>query len=351
MQSGRFGKLTNFPQGLQIMNPIDQNFWKGRNVFITGSTGLLGSWVTEFLLNAGANVVGLIRDHVPRSRISQNRLINCMTIVTGEVEDYYLIDRILNEYQIQTVFHLAAQTIVSIANQSPLSTFESNIKGTWNILESCRRTSWVESVLVASSDKAYGEHSQLPYQEDTPLIGRHPYDVSKSCADLLAQAYSISYELPVCITRFGNLYGAGDLNFNRLIPGTIRSIIQNESPVIRSDGKFSRDYIYVEDAGLAYLMLAQAMRTQPSIVGEAFNFSYESPFTVRQVVGKILDVMDRNDLVPVVLGTASNEIPHQYLNSSKARDILGWEASFTFDEGLRKTIQWYQESVEATVTK
>jgi CDP-glucose 4,6-dehydratase len=258
---------------------------------------------------------------------------------------------VLNEYQIRTVFHLAAQTIVGIANQSPLSTFETNIKGSWNILEACHRTSWVEGVVVASSDKAYGEHSQLPYQEDTPLIGRHPYDVSKSCADLIAQAYATSYQLPVCITRFGNLFGAGDLNFNRLIPGTIRSIIRNESPVIRSDGKFSRDYIYVEDAAYAYLVLAQTMATDPSTHGEAFNFSYESPFTVREVVDQILEAMDRKDLNPEVLGTASNEIPHQYLNAAKAKEKLGWQASFNFDEGLRRTIRWYQEWLEEPATK
>lgn len=335
----------------QAVNSIDNNFWSSRNVFITGCTGLLGSWVTEFLLDAGASVVGLIRDHVPGSRLRQNCLMDRINAVSGEVEDYLLIERVLNEYQIQTVFHLAAQTIVGIANQSPLSTFETNIKGTWNILEACHRTTWVEAVVVASSDKAYGEHSQLPYEEDTPLTGRHPYDVSKSCADLLAQAYAASYQLPVCITRFGNLFGAGDLNFNRLIPGTIRSITRNEPPVIRSDGQFSRDYIYVEDAGQAYLLLAQAMADDPGIHGEAFNFSYEAPATARQVVDKILEAMDRKDLEPQVLGTAPNEIPHQYLNAGKAREKLGWQPSFNFDEGLRRTIRWYQKWLEAPETK
>jgi len=334
-----------------LVSNNDQNFWKGQNVFVTGCTGLLGSWISENLLSAGANVVGLVRDQVPANRLQQERFMDRINVVSGQVEDYLLMERVLNEYQIQTVFHLAAQTIVGIANQSPLSTFETNIKGTWNILEASRRTSWVEGVVVASSDKAYGEHYQLPYQEDTPLIGRHPYDVSKSCADLLAQAYAQSYDLPVCITRFGNLFGAGDLNFNRLIPGTIRSVIQNESPVIRSDGKFSRDYIYIEDAAQAYLLLAQAMAGDKGLHGEAFNFSYESPATARQVVDKILEATGRGDLEPQVLDTASNEIPHQYLNAKKAREKLGWQPAFNFDEGLRRTIDWYKKWLEAPVSR
>jgi CDP-glucose 4,6-dehydratase len=238
-----------------------------------------------------------------------------INVVSGEVEDYLLLERIVNEYQVETVFHLAAQTIVSIANESPLSTFEANIRGTWHLLEACRGTSWVKQVVVASSDKAYGEHSNLPYSEETPLLGSHPYDVSKACADLLAQAYAKTYRLPVCITRFGNLFGPGDTNFDRLIPGTIRSAIRDEPPTIRSDGKFSRDYIYVEDAVQAYMMAAERMDRDLTIRGHAFNFSYESPLTALEVVTKILAQIGKEHLKPKVLGTARNEIPHQFLNS------------------------------------
>ena len=323
----------------------NQNFWTDRNVFITGGTGLLGSWVSKFLLDSGANLVGLIRDRVPRGRLVQSGYIDQMTVVSGEIEDYLLVERAINEYEIQTVFHLAAQTIVGIANESPLSTFEANIRGTWHILEAARRNSRVEQLVTASSDKAYGEHEVLPYAEDAPLVGAHPYDVSKSCADLLAQAFAKSYDLPVCITRFGNLFGPGDLNFNRLIPGTIRSILRDQSPVIRSDGKFSRDYIYVEDAALAYILLAEKMNEDPAVKGQAFNFSYESPMTARQAVDEILAHMGREDLEPQVLGTASNEIPHQYLDAAKARKSLGWQPRFDFEEGMKRTIKWYTEQI------
>ena len=318
-------------------------FWTDRNVLVTGCTGLLGSWLTEALVRAGANVVGLIRDAVPRSRLVRNRIIDQINVVSGEMEDYQLLERCLNEYQVQTVFHLAAQTIVGIANQSPLSTFETNIRGSWNLLEACRRTSWVKEVVVASSDKAYGEHQQLPYSEETPLSGRHPYDVSKACADLLAQGFAATYQLPVCITRFGNLYGGGDLNFDRLIPGTIRSVIRGQHPVIRSDGQFSRDFIYVEDAACAYMLVAEKLEEEPGLRGQAFNFSYESPLSAVQVVDRILAQMERQDLGADIQNTARNEIPHQYLSSRKARVELGWQPKFDFDQGLERTIPWYTD--------
>ena len=326
-----------------LMSMTPGNIWSDRRVFVTGCTGLLGSWLTEALVRCGANVVGLVRDRVPTSRMVQSGLIDQITVVSGEVGDYLLLERTLNEYQVQTVFHLAAQTIVGIANQSPLSTFDTNIRGTWQLLEACRRTSWVEAVVVASSDKAYGEHQELPYNEEAALEGRHPYDVSKSCADLIAQGYSKTYGLPVCITRCGNLFGPGDLNFNRLIPGTIYSVLRSEPPVIRSDGKSTRDYIYVEDAAGAYLNLAEAMLKQSSIHGNAFNFSYEQPLKALEVVEKILGHMERSDLQPQILNNATNEIPHQFLGSAKARQMLGWQPQFDFDEGLRRTIPWYVE--------
>lgn len=316
-------------------------FWIDRNVFVTGCTGLLGSWLTEVLVEAGANVVGLVRDSVPRSRLFQSNLATQINVVHGQVENYQLLERVLNEYEVETVFHLAAQTIVSIANENPLSTFDANIRGTWQLLEACRRSPLVKGVVVASSDKAYGEQADLPYSEDTPLSGSHPYDVSKACADILAQSYAKSYGLPVSITRFGNLFGPGDANFNRLIPGTVRSIIRGEAPVIRSDGKFSRDYIFVEDAAHAYTLMGEAVTQNPSNQGKAFNFSYESPLTALDVVEKISAIMERTDLKPRIQNTARNEIPHQYLSANKARKVLGWQPMFDFDEGLRRTIPWY----------
>jgi len=325
------------------------SFWPDRNVLVTGCTGLLGSWLTESLVQSRANVVGLVRDGVPRSLLARRGVLSQINVVWGQVEDYQLLERALNEYEVQTVFHLAAQTIVGTANANPLSTFESNIQGTWNLLEACRRSSGVREIVVASSDKAYGEHDHLPYSEDAPLQGRHPYDVSKSCVDLIAQAYFATYSLPVCITRFGNLFGGGDLNFNRLIPGTIRSILRNQPPVIRSDGQFSRDYVYVEDAARAYLLLAVKMSLTPGLHGQAFNFSYGSPLKAIQVVETVLSLMSAGHLQPVILNGARGEIMHQFLSSAKARQLLGWQPSFNFSSGLEATIRWYTEFFESKV--
>lgn len=317
-------------------------FWKNRNVFVTGCTGLLGSWLTKFLIERGANVTGLIRDWVPKSNLNWSGLINEINIVRGEVEDYFLLERLINEYEIDTIFHLAAQTIVGIANRNPISTFETNIKGTWNILEACRRNPTVKRIIVASSDKAYGEHKELPYKEDAPLKGSHPYDVSKSCADLIVFAYYKTYRLPVCLTRCGNFYGGGDLNFNRIVPGTIRSVILNERPIIRSDGTFIRDYIYILDAVEAYLFLAEKM-DDSSIYGEAFNFSNELQLTVLELTKKILRLVNREDLKPVILNEAKSEIRHQYLSAAKARRVLAWKPKYTFEEGLKETVVWYRK--------
>lgn len=316
--------------------------WRDRNVFVTGCTGLLGAWVTGTLADAGANVVGLVRDHVPRSRLVRDRLVERITVVSGAVEDAPLLERALNEYEIDTVFHLAAQTIVGIANRSPLSTFDANVRGTWNVLEACRRSPLVTSVVVASSDKAYGTQARLPYDEAMPLHGEHPYDVSKSCTDLIAASYHHTYRLPVAITRFGNFYGGGDLNFNRLVPQTIRAVIRDEAPVIRSDGTFVRDYIYIEDAAAAYVLLAERLREDATLAGEAFNFSCEQPMTVIELVDRILALMGRTELRPRVLNEASNEIRAQYLAAGKARVRLGWKPRFTLDEGLARTIAWYR---------
>jgi CDP-glucose 4,6-dehydratase len=317
-------------------------YWKNRNVLVTGGTGLLGSHLTGLLVERGANVVVLVRDMVPKSNLIRAGIYDEINVVRGCVEDYFTLERALNEYEVDTVFHLAAQTIVGIANDNPLSTFESNIKGTWCLLEACRRVPAVRKIVIASSDKAYGDQAKLPYNEDTPLQGAHPYDVSKSCADLLARAYYVTYQSPVCVTRCGNFYGPGDLNFNRIVPGTIRAVLNNEAPVIRSDGTYIRDYFYVKDAALAYLHLAEKMEDK-SIHGEAFNFSNELQIPVLELVQKILKLMGRTDLKPVVLNQASREIKHQYLAAGKARQRLGWKPKYNLDDALKETIAWYTE--------
>jgi CDP-glucose 4,6-dehydratase len=291
------------------------------------------------LVDKGANVVCLVRDIVPKSNLYLNGYYKKVIILNGRLEDYFLIERTLNEYEINTIFHLGAQTIVGTANRSPLATFESNIKGTWNVLEAARNSEIIERIIVASSDKAYGEHEKLPYTEDMPLKGKHPYDVSKSCADLIAQSYYNTYNLPVGITRCGNFYGGGDLNFNRIVPGTIKSVLNNERPVIRSDGGYIRDYIYILDAVEAYLFLAEKL-DNPTIRG-AFNFSNESQVTVLDVVKMIFKQMNREDLEPLILNEAKSEIKHQYLSARKAREMLGWKPKYNLETGLRETIEWY----------
>ncbi|AOA53356.1 CDP-glucose 4,6-dehydratase [Bacillus subtilis] len=317
------------------------SFWKNKNVFVTGSTGLLGSYLVKELIDQGANVTGLVRDHVPQSNLYQGEHIKKMNIVRGSLEDLAVIERALGEYEIDTVFHLAAQAIVGVANRNPISTFEANILGTWNILEACRKHPLIKRVIVASSDKAYGDQENLPYDENMPLQGKHPYDVSKSCADLISHTYFHTYGLPVCITRCGNLYGGGDLNFNRIIPQTIQLVLNGEAPEIRSDGTFVRDYFYIEDAVQAYLLLAEKME-ENNLAGEAFNFSNEIQLTVLELVEKILKKMNSN-LKPKVLNQGSNEIKHQYLSAEKARKLLNWTPAYTIDEGLEKTIEWYTE--------
>lgn len=293
------------------------------------------------LIEQGANVTGLVRDHMPQSNLYQGEHIKKMNIVRGSLEDLAVIERALGEYEIDTVFHLAAQAIVGVANRNPISTFEANILGTWNILEACRKHPLIKRVIVASSDKAYGDQENLPYDENMPLQGKHPYDVSKSCADLISHTYFHTYGLPVCITRCGNLYGGGDLNFNRIIPQTIQLVLNGEAPEIRSDGTFVRDYFYIEDAVQAYLLLAEKME-ENNLAGEAFNFSNEIQLTVLELVEKILKKMNSN-LKPKVLNQGSNEIKHQYLSAEKARKLLNWTPAYTIDEGLEKTIEWYTE--------
>ena len=321
---------------------IAPGFWLDRPTFVTGGTGLVGSWLVRCLVGAGADVVCLVRDWVPQSELVRTKWIERVKVVRGDIRERELLERTLGEYEIDTVIHLAAQTIVTIANRNPLSTFETNVAGTWNLMEACRRSPKVKQVVVASSDKAYGDQEKLPYAENTPLQGQHPYDVSKSAADLISHSYAISFETPVVITRCGNFYGGGDLNWNRIVPGTIRSVLRGQPPVIRSDGQFVRDYFYVEDGAAVYMLLAEQLANHPEYRGEAFNFSYGSQVTVLALVQRILKRM-KADLQPVILNEASNEIRKQTLNADKARQKLGWRPLFNLDEGLDRTIAWYRE--------
>jgi CDP-glucose 4,6-dehydratase len=317
-------------------------FWRNRNVLVTGCTGFLGWWLTRELVNQGAQVVGLIRDVVPKSPFYQKGIDRQISAVHGRVEDYDAVERAINEYEVDTVFHIAAQAIVGVANRNPMSTFESNIKGTWVVLEACRNNPTVSRVVVASSDKAYGQHKTLPYSEDFPLQGDHPYDVSKSCADLIALTYHNTYATPVSVTRCGNIFGPGDLNFNRIVPGTIRSILNDERPIIRSDGSPLRDYVFVGDIVNAYLTLAEKM-DDPSVRGRAFNFGTGEPVSVLDLTKAILRVSGREDLTPDVRNSATGEILHQYLSSEQANSVLGWRPAKPLDDRLLETFEWQRD--------
>ena len=318
-------------------------FWNDRKVFVTGCTGFLGTWLTAELVVRGADVIGLVRDGIWRSPFYLDSIADQVTVVRGSVEDISTVERAVNEYEVDTVFHLAAQAIVGTAKRSPLSTFEANIKGTWVVLEACRHSPLVSRVVIASSDKAYGEHHHLPYHEGLPLEGRHPYDVSKSCADLIATTYHATYKTPVCITRCGNLFGPGDFNFNRIIPGTIRAALRGQRPVIRSDGSPIRDYIYVKDAVAAYLLLAERM-DDASVHGKAFNFGTGEPVSVIDLTRRLLTAAARPDLEPDVQNTASNEIQRQYLSTELARKVLGWAPGRTLGDRLQETVAWYRDN-------
>jgi CDP-glucose 4,6-dehydratase len=318
------------------------NFWRDRPTLVTGATGLVGGWLVKRLLSMEADVVCLVRDWVPQSELLGSQDIGRVKLVRGDLRDQRLLERILGEYEIDTVLHLAAQTIVPIANRNPVSTFDTNVTGTWGLLEACRRSPMVRQIVVASSDKSYGDQEQLPYVESMPLAGRHPYDVSKSAGDLIAQSYAVTYGLPVAITRCGNFYGGGDLNWSRIVPGTIRSVLRGRRPVIRSDGQLVRDYFFVQDGAAAYAFLAEKLAADRGLIGEAFNFSNEEPINVVDITHKILKLM-RTDLRPDIRSEATNEIRCQYLSAAKARERLDWHALFQLEEGLRLTIDWYQD--------
>jgi CDP-glucose 4,6-dehydratase len=317
--------------------------WQGRRTLVTGATGMVGSWMVKRLLAEGAEVVALVRDWNPHSELIRSGDINRINVINGSLEEYAALDRAINKHEVDTVFHLGAQTIVGTALRSPYQTFEANIRGTYNLLEVCRlQSSMVKSIVIASSDKAYGDVEVLPYNEEMPMNGRHPYDVSKSCTDLLAATYAHTYGLPITIARCGNIYGGGDLNWSRIVPGTILSVVKNESLLIRSDGTFLRDYIYVLDVVEAYMLLA-SRANDDGVRGEGFNFSCEEPMNVLDISAKVKELMGRPDLEPTILNQAKAEIRDQYLDSRKAREVLDWAPRYGTEEGLRQTIGWYLE--------
>jgi len=317
--------------------------WKENRVLVTGATGIVGSALVNQLLKRGSFVVTLIRDWNPQSELIRSGDVHGTTVVSGELENFHALERAISENEVETVFHLGAQPLVGVALRSPLPTFEANIRGSYNLLEACRiHRKFVKRIVIASSDKAYGDVGSLPYTEDMAPLGRFPYDVSKSCTDLLARSYSQTYDLPVTIARCGNIYGGGDLNWSRIVPGAIRSFLDKEKPIIRSDGKFTRDYIFVQDVVNAYLLLAS--RTEdPSIRGQAFNFSGERPWSVLEIVESIQKLMNCEQVEPTILNQANAEIRDQYLDSSKAKSLLHWAPLFSLEEGLVETIAWYKE--------
>jgi CDP-glucose 4,6-dehydratase len=316
--------------------------WQDRSVFISGANGFLGSRLARALLERGARVVALVRDEEAPGGLDLQGIATAVIRVRGDLNDLPLLERILNEYEVHTCFHLAAQTIVGVASRSPLSTFESNIRGTWHLLEACRRTPSLQAVVVASSDKAYGRHEQLPYREDMPLLGLHPYDASKACADILTQTYFQTYGLATAVTRCANLYGGGDLNFSRIVPDTIRAVLHNRNPVIRSDGTPVRDYLYVVDAVRAYVTLAEQVAAG-ALVGQAINLGTGQPLSVLDLVRRIIALSGRTQLVPEVLGRPTPaEIDRQYLDCGKAERLLDWRPHHSLEEGLSATLAWYQ---------
>ena len=315
--------------------------WKNLPVLVTGADGFIGSWIAKELIEQGANVFTIVRDIKKQSNIDVLKLRNKISIVHGDLVNFDVCNRVVKEYEICVCFHIAAQAIVGTANISPLSTFESNIKGTWNILESARLSKFIKGVVVASSDKAYGVQKKLPYTEESPLLGLYPYDASKACADILSRSYFKTYGLPIAVTRNANTYGGADLNFSRLVPDTIRSVLNNEQPVIRSDGTPERDYMYVKVAVNAYLMLAQNLNRK-NVQGEAFNFGTGKPINVLELYDKIIKLMGKK-IKPKILGEAKNEIDRQYLSIEKAKKILKWYPKYRLEQGLKETIAWYKD--------
>jgi CDP-glucose 4,6-dehydratase len=317
-------------------------FWADRRVFVTGATGMVGSWLVKDLLARGARVAALVLDADPQSELYRSGDVRHVSVVNGNLEEFRTVERAINAFEADTVFHLGAQAIVGVGHRAPLPTLETNVRGTWNVLEACRlHRNLVERVVVASSDKAYGTQRRLPYTEDMPVAGMHPYEVSKSAADLVARMYYHTYGVPVAIARCGNIFGGGDLNWSRIVPGTIRACLRGERPVVRSDGSYVRDYFYVKDAARAYLLLAERLH-DARVVGEAFNFSNESPLGVLELVGVIQKLLEAGHLEPDVRNVVEGEIHSQYLSAARAREALGWTPEFDLEGGLVETIAWYR---------
>lgn len=323
------------------MDEATRSFWIDRPVFVTGGTGLIGGWLVRRLLALGAEVVCLVRDWVPQSELVQSGRLAQVKVVRGDLRDQPLLERTLGEYEIQVVLHLAAQSIVNLANRLPANTLDTNLRGTWSLLEACRLNPAVRAVVLASTDKVYGEIDDLPYHEGMPLLAKYPHDVSKACAEMVAQSYAATYGTPAGMLRLPNIFGGGDLNWNRILPGTIRAILRNQAPVIHSDGKFIRDYLYVEDAVEAHLLLAQSLVEQPSLRGEAYNLSSETRLTVLELVRHLLRLTG-SSLEPDIQNQAKHEIKNQYMSAAKIRAALGWQPLFSLDEALQRTIDWYR---------
>ena len=320
---------------------MDKINWKGTNVLVTGADGFIGSHVAKALAEKGAGVVTIVRDIKKINNIDILKIKNKISIMHGNLINFEDCERCINEYDIEFCFHIAAQAIVGPDNRSPLSTFESNIKGTCDVLEACRTSKTVKGLIIASSDKAYGQQKKLPYTEQSPLKGYYPYDASKACAEMLARSYYMTYNLPLAITRNANTYGPADMNLNRIIPDVVTRLIKDTQPVIRSDGTPERDYMYIKDAVDAYLTLAESLHRK-EVLGQAFNFGTGRPINVLDLYKKIIKIMGKN-VEPKILGEAKNEIDRQYLDSGKAKKILNWEAKYDIDSGLKETIEWYKE--------
>ena len=319
---------------------MDKIGWKNTNVLVTGADGFIGSHIAKALIDKGAKVTTIVRDLKKTNNLDILNLRDKINIIHGDLVNFNDCERCINEYDIEFCFHIAAQAIVGPANRSPLSTFESNIKGTWNMLEACRISKTIRGLIIASSDKAYGQQKKLPYTEDSPLNGYFPYDASKVCADVLARSYFMTYGLPLAITRNANTYGPADMNQSRIIPDVIMRLIRNEQPIIRSDGTPERDYMYIKDAVDAYITLAENLHRK-EVAGQAFNFGTGKPISVLNLYNKIIKLMGK-DVKPKILGEAKNEIDRQYLDSGKAKKILNWGAKYGIDSGLNETIDWYK---------
>ncbi len=320
------------------------SFWQDKRVLVTGANGFVGSWLCHRLVLEGARVVAIIRDHVPGSNFHRLGLDTQVDEVWGTLTDFTSVSRVASEYRVEYCFHLAAQAIVGVANQSPLSTFDSNIRGVWNLLEALRLHTTIRGVVVASSDKAYGVPLELPYREDYPLNPIYPYDTSKACADLLARCYFCTFGLPVAVTRFANIYGGGDLNFSRIVPDSVRAVLKGNNPVLRSDGTPERDFVFVDDAVDLYLEIARRLPGR-EVAGEVFNGGHNRPVKILDLVEKIIDLSGQQGLKPDIRGknTGYGEIDRQWLDATKAREVLGWTPKIGLEEGLSRTIDWYRE--------